>query len=97
MKKILMAAAVVLSGCAGGSLDTPEKQGVAFCSSFASVMQKMALFRQSGNLDAGDVLRVDFAVSVIEPYCTSPSPGVPTQSVISALDALLLIQLSQGS
>ncbi len=96
MKKILMAVAVVLSGCAGGGLDTPEKRGVAFCSSFASVMQKMALFRQTGNLDAGDILQINRAVSVIEPYCTGSTPNAPTQSVVDALDILLLVQLNQG-
>ena len=96
MRMILMAVAVVLAGCAGGSLDTPEKRGVAFCSSFAGVMQKMALFRQTGNLDAGDILQIDRAVSVIEPYCTGPTPNAPAQAVVDALDILLIVQLNQG-
>lgn len=88
---------VVLSGCVGGNLDTPEKVGVAFCSSFASVMQKLALFRQTGNLDDGDVLQINRAVVVIEPYCTGPMPDAPTASILTAFDVLLLIQLNKGS
>lgn len=98
MKKLLMsvAVAVVLSACAGGSLNTPAKQGVAFCATFAGVMQKMALFRQTGNLSAGDALRVNHAASAINPYCDSPTPDAPEASVVQALDVLLLIQLNQG-
>ncbi len=98
MIKFLMtiALAVALSGCGGSNLDTSAKQGVAFCTSFDGVMQKMILFRSTGNLDAGDILQINRAAAIIEPYCTSPTPDAPEASIISALDVLLLIQLNQG-
>lgn len=100
MKKNLMGVAVavaLLSGCLGSGLDTTAKQGVAFCTSFASVLGKMTLFKQTGNLSAGDIQQVDTAVAIIDPYCSGPTPEAPAASVVNALDALLLIALNQGS
>ncbi len=102
MTKIIMSAlvAVMLSGCAGGSLgslDTPEKQGVAFCNTFHGAMQKLVLFRRSGILSPGDIEAVGTAIDIIGPYCTSAMPEPPTRSIVDALDIILLIQLSRRS
>ncbi len=103
MTKIIMSAlvAVMLSGCAApglgmfDNLDTPGKQGVAFCNTFRGVMQKMVMFRRTGNLSPGDIEAIGKAINIIGPYCISDTPDAPTASIIDALDIILIIQLSQ--
>ena len=98
MRKTLLALTLVVFGCTGtGAIDTSEKASVAFCSSFASVLTKLALFRSTGNLSANDIVQIDNAILVIEPFCTNLTVvGEPTDAVIQALDVLLLLQLNQG-
>ncbi len=96
--KLSIVLAVVVSACVGGTVNTPEKASVVFCSSFASVLNKLALFRTTGNLTAADISRINNAVVIIEPFCTNLTVvGEPTDAVLQALDVLLLMQLSQGT
>ena len=97
IKNTLAALVLVLSGCLGTGLDTSSKQAVAFCSSFASTMQTMILLKQSGRLTITDIMRINNAVTIIEPFCTGAVPQDPTAVALNALDILLLIKLSEGS
>ncbi len=98
MKKLSIVLALVVSACVGGNVDTGEKASVVFCSSFASVLGKLTLFRATGNLSSDDISRISDAVVIIEPFCTDLTVvGEPTDAVLRALDVLLLMQLSQGT
>ncbi len=96
--KLSIVLALVISGCIGGAVDTSEKASVVFCSSFASVLSKLTLFRTTGNLSSDDISRINDAVVIIEPFCTDLTVvGEPTDAVLQALDILLIMQLSQGT
>ncbi len=98
MRKLSIVLALVVSACVGGNVDTSEKASVVFCSSFASVLSKLTLFRTTGNLSSADISRISDAVVIIEPFCTNLTVvGEPTDAVLQALDILLIMQLSQGT
>ena len=87
--------AATLTGCLGTGLDTPGKKAVAFCNSFAGTIGTMTLLNQAGNLSESDIMAVDDAVVIIEPYCTSETLTDPTSALLGALDRLIIIQLTK--
>ncbi len=94
---LVMAASVVLSGCAGTGLDTEAKQAVAFCKSYVGTMQKMVAFRTAQMLTPRQISTVNVARNTIGPFCEAPQIAAPTTSLVSALDTILLMQIGGTS
>ena len=102
MKKLNMISVAIfmsLAGCVGTGLspETQAKQAVAFCNSFTGTVIKMTAIRQAGLLDASEIAIVQGAIDTIGPFCTSPQISVPSTTVVSALDTLLVIQLARST
>ena len=92
---IPMLLVLALAGCTtlGGSLDTADKQALAFCRSFNSTLGKLTLMMSVEKLTPSQAEIVDTVVLTIGPICLQEMPADPTMAMLNSLDLLIAIQL----